>query len=370
MKSLNAIHGAIFFVLFAVLINTAASDSSPQLPDNAAALDAWFSSYVKPVGGRKGLDPLLVAAEAKPKIIRVRQKGGGDFKTITDAVKSIPLKNTQRVIVDIGDGVYTEKVTIGVDQPFVTFYGSSKSMPTLAFGGTAKQYGTDDSATLIVMGDYFVAANMIIKNTAPRPEGKPGGQGVALRIWGNKAALYSCRLLGFQDTLCDDHGMHFYKDCYIEGTVDFIFGRGKSMFVNTMIHVVKDIYLTVITAHARSMPEEDTGFVFAHCRISGDGDGAANRNGAYLGRAWMAMPRVIFAHTRMSKAVCPDGWYDNVHPERQKTVEFAEYMSTGPGYTPGKRVKYSKQYTAAQVKPYLSLDFIRAAEWLLPPPKL
>ncbi|XP_050207083.1 pectinesterase 2-like [Mercurialis annua] len=368
--SLKAIHGAVFLIL-AIVINSATCDSSAQIPDTVSALNSWFQANVKPVESRKGtLDPLLVAAEAKPKIIKVRKNGSGDFKTVTDAVKSIPLKNTQRVIVDIGGGVYTEKVEIDVDQPFVTFYGSPKDMPTISFGGTAKKFGTDDSATLIVMGDYFVAANIIFQNTAPKPEGAVGGQGVALRIWGNKAALYNCKLLGFQDTLCDDHGIHFYKDCYIEGTVDFIFGRGKSMFVNSELHVIKDKFLTVITAQARSMPEEDTGFVFAHCTITGEGDGANDRNGAYLGRAWQKMPRVIFAYTKMGSAVSVEGWYDNIHPERQKTVEFAEYKSSGPGFTPEKRVKYSKQYTAAQAEPYLTLDYVEASKWLLPPPQL
>jgi pectinesterase len=71
------------------------------------------------------------------------------------------------------------------------------------------------------------------KNSSPRPSGKLKEQAVALRIGGDKAAFYNCRLIGFQDTLCDDKGRHFFKDCYIEGTVDFIFGSGKSLYLVT-----------------------------------------------------------------------------------------------------------------------------------------
>ncbi|KAK3005114.1 hypothetical protein RJ639_016531 [Escallonia herrerae] len=39
-------------------------------------------------------------------------------------------------------------------------------------------------------------------------------------------------MIGFQDTVCDDKGRRFCKDCYIEGTVDFIFGNAKSISVN------------------------------------------------------------------------------------------------------------------------------------------
>ncbi|XP_052880901.1 pectinesterase 1-like [Gossypium arboreum] len=56
-------------------------------------------------------------------------------------------------------------------------------MPNLTFDGTAKQYGTVDSATLITESSYFVGANLNIVNTAPRPDGKMvGAQAVALRV--------------------------------------------------------------------------------------------------------------------------------------------------------------------------------------------
>ena len=56
-------------------------------------------------------------------------------------------------------------------------------------------------------------------------------QAVALRASGDKGAFYNSKLIGFQDTLCDYKGRHFFKGCYIEGTVDFIFGRGKSIYL-------------------------------------------------------------------------------------------------------------------------------------------
>lgn len=52
-----------------------------------------------------------------------------------------------------------------------------------------------------------------------------------MRISGDKAAFYNCKFYGFQDTVCDDAGNHFFKDCYIEGTFDFIFGSGTSMYL-------------------------------------------------------------------------------------------------------------------------------------------
>lgn len=56
-----------------------------------------------------------------------------------------------------------------------------------------------------------------------------------MRISGDKAAFYNTRLHGFQDTICDDKGRHFFKDCYVEGTIDFIFGSGKSLYLVTQL---------------------------------------------------------------------------------------------------------------------------------------
>lgn len=71
-----------------------------------------------------------------------------------------------------------------------------------------------------------------LQNSSPRPDPRQkGGQALALRIAGDKAALYNCKIKGFQDTVCDDKGNHFFKDCYVEGSVDFIFGSGKSIYL-------------------------------------------------------------------------------------------------------------------------------------------
>ncbi|KAJ9140059.1 hypothetical protein P3X46_030746 [Hevea brasiliensis] len=364
-KQLSFIALAQYTILAIVLAATTVSaDDATPIPDTPDGIQAWFDANVKPLADRAGtLEKALEAAEATPKTIKVRQDGSGEFKTITDAVKSIPKGNKERVIVDIGPGIYPEKVTIEVEKPFITFLGPPEKA-TLAFGGTAAEYGTVYSATLQVDSDFFVASNLIIQNTAPRPEGtRAGQQAVALTIGGTMAAFYNVKMLGFQDTLCDYKGFHFFKDCYIEGTVDFIFGRGKSIYLQTEIRVLADQDQTIVTAQARETETQDVGFSFVHCSITGKG------TGAFLGRAWMPMPRVVFAYTSMVEVINPEGWSNNHHPEREAKVFFGEYKNTGPGAAPAERVKFAKQLTEEEVKPFLSLGFIKGTSWLLPPPK-
>ncbi|KDP39969.1 hypothetical protein JCGZ_03500 [Jatropha curcas] len=319
------------------------------MPEAEAEVNAWFEANVKPLADRKGtLNADLEAAEATPKTITVRADGSGEFKTITDAVKSIPAKNAQRVIVDIGPGTYTEKITVEKDKPFVSFVGVPEKT-IIEFAGTAHEYGTVYSATLQVESDFFVGSGLVIKNTAPAPDGKrPGAQAVAFRIAGSMSSFYNCRFIGFQDTICDDKGFHFFKDCYVEGTVDFIFGSGKSIYLNTQLEVLQDKEMTVIVAQARGNAE-DTGFSFVHCSVAG------KAKGAYLGRAWMPAPKAVFAYSTISEVICPEGWSNNEHPEREPEIFFGEFKNSGPGAAADGRVKFAKQLTEAEVKPFISL---------------
>ncbi|XP_022728870.1 putative pectinesterase 63 [Durio zibethinus] len=342
----------------------------------APTLESWIARNMKEHQERKAniangfnrtvLDQLLVKADdGSVKVIKVKKNGSGDFDTVTAAVDSIPLENMKRLVVWIGGGEYFEKITINRTKNFVTFYGDPMDMPKIVFNGTAADFGTVNSATVAVESDYFMAVNIAFVNSAPMADGqKVGAQAVAMRISGDKAAFYNCKFIGFQDTLCDDKGMHFFKDCYIEGTVDFIFGNGKSLYLNTTIQSVAK-NLGVITAQAREKVGDDSGFTFLYCNITGGGNSTT-----YLGRAWKQRPRVIFAFTYMGTVINSKGWSTDKHPERNQTVYYGEYKCKGPGASSSGRVGFAKILSELEAKPFMSLTYIRGSNWLLPPPSL
>ncbi|CAL2272294.1 unnamed protein product [Prunus armeniaca] len=353
------------FIIITILLaasTTAMADDSTPIPADGSQVGSWFDNNVKPLAERKGvLDAALVTAEDGPKLIKVMKDGSGNFKTLTDAINSIPERNTKRVIVYIGGGVYNEKIKIPQNKPFVTLYGSPKNMPTLMFDGTAQKYGTVYSGTLTVESDYFRAANIIVTNSAPEPDGiRSGAQAVALQISGDKAAFYNCKFIGFQDTLYDYKGLHFFKDCYIQGTVDFIFGKGKSLYLNTEIHVLER-NITVVTAQQRDA-SEDNGFSFVHCKITG----TTCVKGTYLGRAWGSSPTVVFAYTDMANVVHPERWNDFGHPERSNNMFYGEFQNSGQGSNISGQARYTKKLSDAEAKSFLSLGYIQGSKWLLP----
>jgi pectinesterase len=59
---------------------------------------------------------------------------------------------------------------------------------------------------------------------------------VALRISGDYAAFFNVGFYGAQDTLYDHKGRHYFYRCIIEGSIDFVFGNGRSFyFVRTRL---------------------------------------------------------------------------------------------------------------------------------------
>ncbi|XP_031125785.1 pectinesterase 1-like [Ipomoea triloba] len=366
METMRVKQLVMVFVLMHSICPGVVSDDTIPIPANKDEVNSWFHSNIQPPSTRKNLDPDLAKAEANPKHIKVSKDGKGDFKTINEAINSVPNGNTQRVIIEIGPGNYTERLKIVREKPFITLHGDDKDRPCIIFGSTAAKDGTVYSATVIVEADYFTAINVNIINSAPRPDGvRKGAQAVALTQSGDMAAFYSVRLHGFQDTFCDDKGRHFFMDSYIEGTVDFIFGNGKTLYVETELHVIEGDNMAVITAQARHTNAEETGYSFAHCKVTGVGEGAL------LGRGWMAFSRVVFAYTDISDAIKPEGW----HGVPGKThyggsTYFGEYKNSGPGAKLEGRPNFVKKMTEQEAKPFITLGFIDASKWLLPPVKV
>lgn len=288
----------------------------------------------------------------------------GDFTSIQSAIDSLPSINLLRVVIKVHAGTYTEKVSIPPLKSFITIQGAGADRTVVQWGDTAQTIGargqpigTFSSATFAVNSPYFIAKNITFKNTTPvPPAGAVGKQAVAFRISADTAAFLGCKFLGAQDTLYDHFGRHYYKDCYIEGSVDFIFGNALSLFEGCHVHAIAPV-TGAVTAQGRSSLLEDTGFSFLKCKVTGSG-------ALYLGRAWGPFSRVVFAFTYMDNIIIPKGWHNWGDPTREATVFYGQYKCTGPGASFAGRVSWARELTDAEAKPFISLSFIDGSEWI------
>ncbi|WZZ31062.1 hypothetical protein YC2023_014463 [Brassica napus] len=291
-----------------------------------------------------------------------KNQNKGDFTNIQDAIDSLPLINLVRVVIKFHAGVYKEKVNIPPMKSFVTIEGEGAETTIVEWGDTAQtpdtkgnSMGTFNSASFAVNSPFFVAKNITFKNTTPVPlPGAVGKQAVALRVSADNAAFFGCKMLGAQDTLYDHSGRHYYKDCYIEGSVDFIFGNALSLYEGCHVHAIAD-KLGAVTAQGRSSMLEDTGFSFVNCMVTGTGV-------LYLGRAWGPFSRVVFAYSYMDNIILPRGWYNWGDPSRETTVFYGQYKCTGEGANYAGRVAWAKELTDEEAKPFISLTFIDGSE--------
>ncbi|XP_066368211.1 probable pectinesterase 53 isoform X2 [Miscanthus floridulus] len=331
------------------------------------AIERQFTRWVRFMGGlgHSSYNRALNRAFLPTRTLVVdKNPAAGNFTSIQAAVESLPLINLARVVIRVNAGTYTEKVNISPMRAYVTVEGAGADKTVVQWGDTAdtagsggRPMGTFGSATFAVNSMFFVAKNITFKNTAPVPRpGALGKQGVALRISADNAVFVGCNFLGAQDTLYDHLGRHYYRDCYIEGSVDFIFGNALSLYVGCHVHAIARNY-GALTAQNRQSLLEDTGFSFVNCRVTGSG-------ALYLGRAWGTFSRVIFAYTYMDNIIIPRGWYNWGDPTREMTVFYGQYKCTGPGANYAGRVQWSRELTDEEARPFISLDFIDGFEWL------
>ncbi|PHT28360.1 putative pectinesterase 11 [Capsicum baccatum] len=283
-------------------------------------------------------------------LIKVDQSGRGDYRRIQDAIDAVPSRNSQHVFILVKPGVYREKVVVPADKPFITISGRKNTVENTII--TGNDYGDIfKSPTFTVFASDFVARYLTIQNTYGS-----GAKAVALRVEGDKAAFLGCRIMSHQDTLLDDVGRHYYKNCYIEGDTDFICGNAASLFEKCHLHSLSQSN-GAITAQHRQSPRENTGFTFLGCKITGV-------KSAILGRPWGAYARVVFAQTYMSSVILPNGWEDWNDPSRQRTSYFAEYKCYGPGASANKRVNWLRTLSSEDAVPYLKESIMSTQSWI------
>lgn len=280
--------------------------------------------------------------------IVVAQDGSGDFKTVQEAINAVPDFRKQPTRIFIRNGFYWEKIIIPDTKQSLTLVGEDKYKTILSFNNFASkksafgdEIGTSGSASTYVCPDNFSAENITFENAAG-----PVGQAVAIIVRSDRAQFINCRFLGFQDTLYTHKpfSKQYYKNCYIEGTVDFIFGWSTAYFEDCEIFCKQNGYITA----ASTLEDQEYGYVFYRCKIHGE-----NGDSFYLGRPWRPYAHVVFIECELSDVIRPEGWNNWEKTSNETTADFAEYKNYGKGAQPNKRVKWARQLSGDQAKEYM-----------------
>ena len=287
--------------------------------------------------------------------IVVAKDGSGNYEKVQDAIDSVPSGKQSETRVFIRNGRYKEKLRLPSDKTNVTFVGESAQNTILTYDdnhytkdNSGEPLGTSGSSSFFVNGDDFTARDLTFQNGS-----EPIAQAVAVRINGDRAVFENCLFIGNQDTLYT-HGhdsRQYYKECYIEGDIDFIFGWSTCLFEECHIHCKSDGgYVTA----ASTEQEKDFGYIFKRCNVTSD----AADDSYYLGRPWRPYAQVVFMHSFLGDHIKPVGWKHWNDEQNPESAYYAEYENSGPGYTPEQRADWSHQLTRKQAEQYTAENIL------------
>ncbi|CAI5506592.1 unnamed protein product [Closterium sp. Naga37s-1] len=273
---------------------------------------------------------------------------GSGYKSIQDAVDAAP--GGTRFVIYIPAGTYKEQVVISTTDIVLIGAGAGKTIITgdASYGSGS---GTFESATVGVDSDRFVAFGIKFVNTA----GPQNHQAVAFRATGDQTALFNCAFDGSQDTLYVDAGRQYYKNCFIGGTQDFIFGDAAVVIDAPKIQLHPSPSFGTLTASGRAK-DTPTGIVIRDAVVSAD----KGTTKVYLGRPWKKCAFTVFINTFLPAVIEKDGW---LSWNEGSCMFLAEAGSKGPGAA-ASRADWVDPGIITSVSGYDANTFTQVNSWL------
>jgi pectinesterase len=282
----------------------------------------------------------------------VAADGSGDFTDVQAAVDAVPSGNAEEFVIAIRPGTYHGQVIVPADKPFITFRGLGRAPSDVVIvddraNGTLKPdgtpWGTSGSASVTISGHDFTAVNLTFANAfdeAAHPE-ITNRQAVAVLTRADRILFDRVRFLGNQDTLYLNSpsagvvSRVLLRGCYVEGDVDFIFGRATAVFEGCRIHSLDRGSTTnngYVTAASTDIVNPH-GFLFTLCLFTGD----APAGTVFLGRPWHpsndpnAIAQTVIRNSWLGPHIVPATPWTDFGAFSWRDARYFEFRTFGPG---------------------------------------
>ncbi|KAL2467635.1 putative pectinesterase/pectinesterase inhibitor 46 [Forsythia ovata] len=299
----------------------------------------------------------------------VAKDGSGNFVKINDALNAVNNFSSTRFVIYVKKGIYNENVKVELSKWNILMIGDGINQTVVSSNiSNAEGVGTSSTATFAVYGKGFIARDMTFKNTA----GAIKNQAVALFSASDQSVFYKCSIEGYQDSLYAHSLRQFYRECFIYGTIDFIFGHSATVIQYSSILLRKPLLgqENVITSHIKRYPSDNTGISIQNCIIRPVDD--LTGVSTFLGRARSNYSVTAFLENQMEILIDPKGWLSwngpNGGPPPPETVVYVEYNNSGPGAVTSGRVKWKGvrvNLSSVQASTYTVRSLISGDQWLL-----
>ncbi|GHH44438.1 pectinesterase family protein [Streptomyces candidus] len=266
-----------------------------------------------------------------------------DYPTVQAAVDAVPVGNDGRITLRIAPGTYREQVRIPVTKPQLALLGTGRdrTKSVIVHNTPAAYGGSSGSATVLIAASDVSVRNLTFVNDFDEAAVElKGEQALAMKTTGDRITFTDTSFKGNQDTLMTDSpklnviSRVYIRDSYIEGDVDFIYGRATTVIDRSLIKALSRGSTTnngYVTASS-TWSGNPYGFLINRSRVVSD----APPQSYHLGRPWhpggepQAIGQALFRDTRLPAAVKDAPWTD-MSGFSWKDARFAEYRTYGPG---------------------------------------
>ncbi|HEY1093930.1 MAG TPA: pectinesterase family protein [Glycomyces sp.] len=345
------------------------------------ALDVWewstaqgarISQYT-PTGAVNQQWALVPAEGAVEADFVVAPDGSGTHTTVQAAINAAPSGST----ILVKRGTYKGNVTVPSSKTGITLVGETGNAADVVIhdnrcascsNGNGGTWGTSGSASVLLQGANFTAEDLTFANTYDEAA-NGNSQAVAVKVQGDRMVFDNVRFLGNQDTLLTDSpsattvSRQYFHDCYVEGDVDFIFGRGTAVFDGCRIHSLNRGSTTnngYIVAPSTEITNP-YGMLFYQCELTSN----APNNSVYLGRPWpaggstTARGQVLYRQTVMGAHIRTAEPWSDMSGLAWEDARLREYQNTGPGATVNANRPQMSSGDAANYEP---VDYLRGSD--------
>ncbi|MFT2008183.1 pectinesterase family protein [Pontibacter sp. 13R65] len=226
---------------------------------------------------------------ALPPDITVAQDSTGDFSNITAALASLENTDSDRIIIFIRDGVYTEQILI--NRPNVTLRGESRKGTRIEYDIPRRHPEQEPAAlgrgVVNIFADGIILENLTIENTYPFRR-----HTFALFGRGTLTLTQNCDFIAEgNDTVAlwaRGGGLYYHANCHFQGNIDYLCPRGWAYVTNSTFYevdtraalwhdggkdprkklVIKDSFFDGAKNYALGRYPRDSQFYLISCRFS------------------------------------------------------------------------------------------------------
>ena len=351
------------------------------LKNTTGRTDAWGTAFDPRSFYAYRLDPAAAVPSLVSRFSGPQQRIGvtlhvpGDYPSVQAAVDAVPDQNAVPVTIAVAPGTYRAKVYIPATKPNIVLQGTGqrRSDTVIVYDTPAEYGGSTGSATVRIAANDVTARHLTFSNDFDEAAVElKGEQALAMKTTGDRIVFEDTAFLGNQDTLMTDSpkldviSRVYLRDSYIEGDVDFVYGRATTVIDRSVIRALSrgsDSNNGYITA-ASTWTGNPYGFLITRSKIVSD----APDQTFHLGRPWhpggepAAVAQVLIRDTVLPAAVKSSPWTD-MSGFSWKDARFTEYRNSGPGAAPSAD---RPQLDAAAARTYTVANYLKGTDGWAP----